>query len=262
MKRFGIIISFILLLLAWGLWYVGGQKVVYNYQIRELGAEVALVDKPIQLKTADRNSNNIADWQERVLPPKLIAGNEISALVLGALNQKKNPLLPTETVPASKKLTYNLSDLKIIDETNELALTAYAKSLVNIMSTYHSPGLGHEVTVALKMSSTGVNQAAMAEIEQAIARYQKTTADLLALAVPKAAAQIHLNLINDLALLSKNAWVMTKLETEPIVALSAVQIQTNYLRKFLNTITNTNLFFSINKLAVVKDSGGTITFDL
>jgi hypothetical protein len=261
MKKLGVIIFVILLLAVSGLsylWYLGAPKIPSTEQkvaVKEIKGNN--LDQPIIRPTTDKNSNKVNDWEE-----KFDENEQAVSLVLEALKEKRHPLLGMETLPMVSSKTYQLSDLKLTDQTSEPVIIEYGQKLTQIMSAYREPGLGDELTLISAMANgSDASQEKQQEIVKSANRYNLSINKLLALTVPKTAGQIHLNLINNLTRLAENAWLMTKINEEPMVALSAAQLQTSRLRQMLATIGNINLFFSGHNLGL-ENKEVIIAFDL
>ena len=249
MKKLGVIIFAILLLIVgglWYLWYLGAPEAQIVAQ-KPVTTEDNLVQPIIRLRPpADKNTNGLNDWEE-----KFDQDEQAVSLIIEALERKQQPLLPVEALPISPNKTYQLSDLKLTDQESEPAFVEYSKKLTQIMSAYRDPGLGNELTLISEMANgDGVNQEIQPAISQSANRYNLSVNKLLTLAVPKSAGQLHLNLINNLSRLAENAWLMTKINEEPMIALSAAQLQPSRLRQMLANIGNINLFFAGHNLGL------------
>ncbi len=249
MKKLGVII-FVILLLAvgglWYLWYLGAPKTFPSKQ-NFVAVKTNLNQPAIRVRpTEDTNNNGTNDWTE-----KFYGGEKNVSLVLQALEKKQGPLIPMEVLPVPTNKTYQLSDLQLTNQTDELSFTNYGTEIMQIMSDYRSPSLGNELTMILDVTNGGkTTQDIQSEITKSADRYKMSAGKLLALAVPRSAGQIHLNLINNLTRLSENARLMAQVNDEPIIALSAAQLQTNRLRQMLANINNVNLFFSGHNLGL------------
>lgn len=263
MKKLGIIIFIILILAVFtlsGLWYLGGQKNQYQY-----------IAPPLITARTEPPLPAIRQFEEEKFYESLISPNPeappdqpdqdvlAANLVINALKKKQAPLLPLEILPAARapNRLYQLNDLRLENLTSGPLLTEYGQKLAQIMSVYRSPGLGSELTRLAEVTEAG-NQESLNGISAAVARYQTTIKQLLALTVPETAGQIHLNLINSLARLMENAKLMTRINEEPLLAMGAAQLQTSRLRQILTDIGNVNLFFAGNILSSENKTGKTI----
>mgnify|MGYP001619630665 CR=1 FL=1 len=254
-----IIIVFIIIIpiLAGGgifLWYIGGQT-LNQTALKIAQTQTAAMTKNTQSQpaislrpTVDANNNGTKDWEE-----KFYTGEKSVSLVLQALEKKQEPLIPMDVLPVSTSKTYQLSDLQLADQADELSLTNYGTEIMEIMSVYRSPGLGNEITMILGAANDGdVTQNIQSVITKSADRYETSADKLLALIAPRSAGQIHLNLINNLMRLSENARLMAQINEEPVIALGAAQLQTNRLRQMLVNINNVNLFFAGHNLGLEK----------
>ena len=88
------------------------------------------------------------------------------------------------------------------------------------------------------------DQAAVTKLSETTKRYQTSISQLLALEVPKSASGLHLNLVTTLSRLSEGAALMSQISSEPIVALSAAQMQTSRIKPALAAVGNLNIFFA------------------
>ena len=197
------------------------------------------------------------DWEE-----KFYGNDKIISLVIQALKQKQEPLLSLEVLPVSLSNVYELSDLKLTEQTSEITLANYSKELLQVMSDYRTPSLGKELNLILEITEEGdSDREIQSEIIRLANRYRASVGKLLSLTVPRSASHIHLNLINNLARLSGNAWLMAQINEEPIIALSASQFQTSQLRQTLTAIGNINLFFAGHNLGL-QNKESVIALDL
>ena len=222
-----------------------------KYSRGKTGCTGADSNQPSIRPPEDKNRNNINDWEE-----KFNRNDQSVAVVLEALKEKQQPLLAIGTLPISSSKIYRLSDLKLADQENELLLADYGRELVQIMSDYHKPSLGNELILVSEAVNGNNEREIQGDIIKLANRYKISTNKLLALTAPRSAGQIHLNLINNLERLSENAWLMTQIYKEPIIALGAAQLQTSRLRQILTAIGNVNLFFAGHNLGLENKETG------
>ena len=242
---------FIVIIAGLGLlWYLGGR--VENEELASKaslasrasnnlkGSEVLIEKRP----TEDLNQNNQPDWADQLLGTKPSTPDETAvSLINQALEKKNAPLLPLEAYSTQTFTTYKLSDLLVNDQESATLMAAYAAGVKEIMTTYEQIGIGNEIELVLAVVEKG-DQAAMTKLNETATRYQTSITQLLALKVPKSASGLHLNLITTLGRLAEGAAIMSQIESEPIVALSAAQMQTSRIKPALAAVGNLNIFFA------------------
>ena len=121
-------------------------------------------------------------------------------------------------------------------------MTAYANRIKEIMAVYEQVGIGNEINLVLAVVEKG-DQTAVAKLVEATSRYQTSITQLLTVEVPKSASDLHLNLIATLGRLAEGAAIMSQITNEPVIALSATQMQTSRIKPLLAAVGNLNLFF-------------------
>ncbi len=192
----------------------------------------------------DNNNNGQPDWADSLLGSKPTTANETAVdLIDQALTSKNEPLLPLEAYSGISLTNYKLSDLNITEQESKDLIATYAARVKEIMATYEQAGIGNEIDLVLAVVEKG-DQAAVTKLSETTKRYQTSISQLLALEVPKSASGLHLNLVTTLSRLSEGAALMSQISSEPIVALSAAQMQTSRIKPALAAVGNLNIFFA------------------
>lgn len=230
------------------LWFLGGKIKTPSATPNQTASTITGLPTPTKRPIEDVNQNGKPDWTEALLGSKPSTPNESAvALVNQAIESKSAPLLPLETFSTQPLTTYQTSDLNLSADKSETAITAYASRVKQILAIYSTTGFGTEISLVLNVAEKG-DQSSIAKLNETVRRYQLSVSELLALEVPANASLLHLNLINNLSHLAEGAALMSQIKSEPVMALSAAQMQTSRIKPTLAAIGNLNIFFSAYNL--------------
>lgn len=276
LKKLFIILTVFFGLGLWFLWYLGGRELSLAPPAPKpdatMLAAVAVEAKPAKRRVADRDHDQIPDWEESLRgtdaqQPNKENNNDPNqsalTIVRRALAKKQAPLIAADNFAVDwLGPVYQLTDLRLAeDDSDEIALTDYARSLARILSVFNQPGLGYESALTLQLVEGG-DLTAIRPVAEATARYRTVIGQLLALSVPESAGLLHLNLINGLARLQHDSMLMEQVGSEPTLALGGVNLAPGHLRTALAAIYNLNLFLVGQNLTLAEDETAKISLGL
>ena len=166
-----------------------------------------------------------------------------------------------EPLPSNPPLAYRLQDISVAGSDDQTALANYGRAVAGIMAVYNDKETENELTLINKAAEKTDSQA-VAKLIAAAARHATVAARLKALAVPLAARQIHLNLINGLIRLAETGYLMAQIEKNPVVALENAQIYPAQLKNFFTAINNLNFFLLASNVILPESERSVISLGL
>lgn len=244
MKRgLTIIVSVAIILLAsavGSLWYLGNNQ----------------TKNPVFQKTEqpDTDSDGLKDWEEETWgtdpanpdsdgddssdgeevtagrDPKVASGQDeltdinrrIEVLVRNAQAAQERPLISLPSGDQTPAVSYAKTDLKITSEETAATLKAYQDGLFQAIKDFGHQKNEDELALLLRFVEQG-DKGALITLSLLQTSYPQLINKLLALTVPESAAKLHLELLNQTAIISETVFYMTRAEKEPLLALESGQ---------------------------------------
>lgn len=141
-------------------------------------------------------------------------------------------------IPIPKDIT--VDKIRLATSADDRSLKNYGATLLKILTD--SMPKRHEVDIA----DQALNQNDMTilkEIDTNIADYDSALSKLLSLAVPKDLVRYHLDIVNGMNMQLFNAETLRKLDSDPILALGAINYDLVGLQKISNALVETKKYF-------------------
>lgn len=168
-----------------------------------------------------------------------IREGEVSTL----LEQKYASGTKPKQLELSKSLVshYTKGNLKTTLNTSSSTIETYGKDIVAALSPY-ALARENEVVILGKIYDTQ-DPKEISKLTKVYDLHQKALADFLAMRVPGSATEMHLQIVNDLYLLTKLTENMLLITTEPALALQSAQHYQLALISFYARLGNINDYF-------------------
>jgi len=121
---------------------------------------------------------------------------------------------------SAPRKVYAVSDLKITESNTKQAIQKYSDALSNIYyKHYVKKGI---LTVLQEFIADETNIAKLSELDLIINQINQTISESLKVPVPRSLSLLHLDLINKFQIMVENVSDIKLLESDPIVAISAI----------------------------------------
>jgi hypothetical protein len=236
-KKVAITIIIILIGVIGSLWYVGYKQSRTNLSAKPAGSLMATsTGLDFDLKSYIEGRNNL----EQIIVEKLAAGIASSSSVI----------LPT------KVASYTAGKIIISNDLSADNLKAYGQQIAKVLATYN---LGQIDEIATTLEALEQKNPIKAQSLLAIATSDKQIiSSLLKVSVPKTAATIHLNLINNL---SQNAALLTdmsKILDNPYLGLQSADLYRVQKLNFYKAIDKINNFFKTDNIIFSPEEGSNL----
>jgi len=221
-KKISFILIFALVIAIGVLWYLGYQKgSEANNNILQIASSTKSV---LDLKALEAGQKNI----EEIISAKLVASDTSSLLL---------------TEPAKVK-PYTYADLIVSNLNSSSSLRAYGLKIATALKPFNTIRENPVVTTVTALETKDSFRARL--LSSQAASFKQIISTLLKTAVPKNAAEIHLQLINDLNQLATRYTEMSLILDNPYLALKSTQLYNAQILNFYQTVDRINAFFKNN----------------
>jgi len=216
MKKWYLWAALLLVAGFWLLWYLGG---------REPAGTIIL--------TAEE-SQSAATYYQRLLSRasnlRQITGDSIT-------NDKALSTL----IGQGGVIVYQKTDLKISKTENLETIRAYGENLARTLRPYAEPRDNESKIMLVALETNKPRD--LAPLEQAQRMHGRVLDDLLILATPPSAVDLHLKLVNNLATQKRLTGNMLQVFSEPLLALESAQLQYQEAKRFFQLAGEVNQYF-------------------
>ena len=270
-KKIGIVLVLALIVVIWGLWFVGGKSTPPKSVDTDDSVELITFERKFQ---PDTDGDGLKDWEEALWKtgvnnvdtdgdgtsdgdevtvgrdPTIAGPNDeitnidkrLRSIARTATLQKGAPLLDPSKQDLGITDTYNLLDLDIVDSPNFGFIKGYGLALGDLLGIYSDFEQSNVMVITLTALETG-DRDVVSELTAERNRHVSLIRALLVVQVPASAGGLHAELINSLASISESVFTMEQIFDEPILALEAVELYPERYFRLLDTFEAVNTYF-------------------
>lgn len=155
----------------------------------------------------------------------------------------------SQTAPVSE------SQLNIVADNGKTSISQYGENLGMIFKTNRPKDPKTTLDIITKAIQSN-DPAKMAELDSIITTYEKITADLLKMPVPKTFVKAHLDVVNSIKNGTTAIKEMKSSLEDPFKALAAIQLYQKSVTTFVQVFQAINIFIVKNNIVYKQGSGG------
>ena len=160
-------------------------------------------------------------------------------------NQIASDYLKSTPLPTISAKQYTAADLSLTDS-DQAHLHNYHDALTAVFARDWPNGNPNELNI-FQQAFVNNNEQALSGLSVVIKKYQNTLQDSLALAVPKLAMSLHLNLMNSISTYIKTLQMIETAYTDPLAGLAALNVYQTNQASVISDMGNLQAYF-INSL--------------
>lgn len=236
---------------------VAGEKVALpanpNWQ-NELN-KISLTTSLDQPANATSSQENITDTISRTL-----VSNYLALKQNNKLDQESAQKLIDQTIEYVEKnggqiTPISETELNVVADNGKTSISQYGENLGMIFKTNKPKDPKTTMDVIAKAIQSN-DPAKMTELDSIITTYEKITADLLKMPVPRTFVKAHLDVVNSIRNGTSAIREMKSSLEDPFKALTVIQLYQKSVTTFIQVFQAINVFMVKNKIVYKQGSGG------
>lgn len=207
------------------------------------------------IEEEDSSENGVTDTIATTL-----VSNYLTLKQNGSLTEESAQKLIDQTIEyveknSSQAVSISESQLNVVADNGKTSISQYGENLGMIFKTNKpkDPKTTMDIITKAIQSNDPVK---MAELDNIIITYEKITADLLKMPVPKTFVKAHLDVVNSIKNGTGAIKEMKGSLEDPFKALTAIQLYQKSVTTFIQVFQAINIFIVKNNIVYKQGSGG------